>query len=113
MKQWIFLSVAILAELIGTSSLKYSDGFTRLAPSAVVVVAYVVSFYFLSLALKTMPVGVAYAVWAGVGVALITLAGRVLFGQALDAAAIVGILLIVAGVVVINTWSTSVRYGGV
>ena len=83
MKQWIFLSVAILAELIGTSSLKYSNGFTRLAPSAVVVVAYVVSFYFLSLALKTMPVGVAYAVWAGVGVALITLAGRVLFGQAL------------------------------
>jgi small multidrug resistance pump len=113
MKQWIFLSVAILAELIGTSSLKYSNGFTRLAPSAVVVVAYVVSFYFLSLALKTMPVGVAYAVWAGVGVALITLAGRVLFGQALDAAAIVGILLIVAGVVVINTWSTSVRHGGV
>jgi len=113
MKQWIFLSVAILAELIGTSSLKYSNGFTRLAPSAVVVVAYVVSFFFLSLALKTMPVGVAYAVWAGVGVALITLAGRVLFGQALDAAAIVGILLIVAGVVVINAWSTTVRHGGV
>ena len=113
MKQWIFLSVAILAELIGTSSLKYSDGFTRLVPSAVVVVAYVVSFYFLSLTLKTMPVGVAYAVWAGVGVALITLAGRVLFGQALDAAAIIGIVLIVTGVVVINAWSSSAREGGI
>jgi len=113
MKQWIFLSVAILAELIGTSSLKYADGFTRLAPSAVVVVAYVVSFYFLSLALRTMPVGVAYAVWAGVGVALISVAGRFLFGQVLDAAAIVGIVLIVAGVVVINAFSSSVRHGGV
>lgn len=108
MSHWLYLSIAIVAEVIGTSFLKSSEGFTRLAPSLVVVLAYVVAFYFLSLTLKTLPVGVAYAVWAGAGTALIALAGFAFFGQSLDAAAIVGIALIVAGVVVINACSSTV-----
>jgi small multidrug resistance pump len=104
----VYLSVAILAEVIGTSFLKSAEGFTRLAPSLVVVIAYLVAFYFLSLTLKTLPVGVAYAVWAGAGVALIALAGYLFFGQSLDLAAIAGIGLIVAGVIVINVFSASV-----
>jgi small multidrug resistance pump len=108
MIQWVYLSVAILAEVIGTSFLKSAEGFTRLAPSLVVVIAYLVAFYFLSLTLKTLPVGVAYAVWAGAGVALIALAGYLFFGQSLDLAAIAGIGLIVAGVIVINVFSASV-----
>lgn len=105
MQQWLFLSVAILSEVIGTSALKASEGFSKLVPSLVVVVGYGIAFYFLSLTLRTMPVGVAYAVWSGVGVALISLAGWWLYGQRLDAAAIVGICLIVAGVVVLNAFS--------
>lgn len=108
MSHWFYLSVAIVAEVIGTSFLKSSEGFTRLAPSSVVIGAYIVAFYFLSLSLKTLPVGVAYAVWAGAGTALIALAGFAFFGQALDAPAIVGITLIVAGVVVINACSSVV-----
>ena len=110
MLQWLYLSVAIAAEVTGTSFLKSSEGFTRPGPSAVVVVAYVVSFYFLSLTLKSMPVGIAYAVWAGIGVALITLIGWIFFAQSLDGAAIVGIALIVAGVIVINLYSSSVTH---
>ena len=112
MSHWIHLAVAIISEVIGTSFLKNTEGFTRLAPSLVVVVAYVASFYFLSLALRTLPIGIAYAVWAGTGVALITLAGFAFFGEKLDAPAIIGILLIVAGVVVINVFSGSVGHGG-
>jgi small multidrug resistance pump len=112
MSHWIYLSVAIISEVVGTSFLKNTEGFTRLVPSLIVFVAYVASFYFLSLALKTLPLGIAYAVWAGTGVALIALAGYAIFDQALDAPAIIGILLIVAGVVVINVFSNSVGHGG-
>jgi small multidrug resistance pump len=112
MNHWIYLSAAIISEVIGTSFLKSADGFTRLVPSLIVAVAYVASFYFLSLALKTLPLGIAYAVWAGTGVALITLAGFAFFGDRLDTAAIIGILLIVSGVVVINVFSSSVGHGG-
>jgi len=108
MSPWFYLCIAIVAEVIGTSFLKSSEGFTRLAPSLVVVLAYVVAFYFLALTLKTLPVGVAYAVWAGAGTALIALAGFAFFGQALDGAAIAGIALIIAGVVVINAFSSAV-----
>lgn len=110
MSQWIYLSIAISAEVLGTSFLKSSEGFTRPGPSAVVAVGYLVSFYFLSLTLKTMPIGIAYAVWAGVGVALIALIGWAFFAQSLDIAAIFGIALIVAGVVVINVFSSSVQH---
>ncbi|MBL8198127.1 MAG: multidrug efflux SMR transporter [Chromatiales bacterium] len=112
MSHWTYLTAAIISEVIGTSFLKSADGFTRLVPSLIVVVAYVASFYFLSLALKTLALGIAYAVWAGTGVALITLASFAFFGEKLDAPAIIGILLIVAGVVVINVFSGSVGHGG-
>ena len=108
MIQWLYLSVAIVAEVIGTSFIKSSEGFTRLGPSLVVVVSYILAFYFLALTLKTLPVGVAYAVWAGAGVALIALAGYLFFGQTLDLPAILGIGLIVAGVMVINVFSGSI-----
>ena len=111
MSHWLYLSIAIAAEVIGTSFLKHSEGFSRFGPSVVVVLGYGVAFYCLALTLKTMPVGIAYAVWAGAGVALITLIGWVFFAQPLDGPAIVGIGLIVAGVVVINVLSSSVSQG--
>jgi small multidrug resistance pump len=109
MSHWVLLGIAIVAEVIGTSFLKASDGFTRLWPSAVVVVSYCIAFYFLGLTLKTMPVGIAYAVWAGAGIALIALIGWVIFGQALDVPAAIGISLIVAGIVVLQLFSGSVK----
>lgn len=108
MTHWIYLALAIVAEVVGTSFLKSAEGFTRLVPSLAVVVSYTVAFFFLGLALKTLPVGVAYAIWAGTGVALIALVGLVVFGQALDLAAVVGMALIVAGVVVISLFSQTV-----
>jgi len=105
---YFYLAIAIVAEVIGTSALKATEGFTRLVPSAVVVVGYGVAFYFLALALKHIPVGVAYAIWSGVGVALITLIGWIVFKQALDAAALAGIGLIVLGVIVIQVFSRTV-----
>jgi len=106
--QWVYLAVAIIAEVIGTSALKVSDGFTRLVPSLVVVLGYGISFFFLSLTLRTLPVGVAYAVWSGVGMALIALIGWLFLKQPLDAPAIVGLVLIGAGVAVLNLFSRSV-----
>jgi len=103
----LYLGLAILAEVIGTSSLKASDGFSRLAPAALALAAFALAFYFLALALRTIPVGVAYAVWSGIGIVLISVSSRLLFGQALDAAALVGIALILAGVLVINLLSGS------
>ena len=108
MNQWLMLGLAIASEVIGTSFLKSSQGLTRLVPSLIVVGSYAASFYLLSLVLKTMPIGIAYAIWAGVGVAAITLVGWWFFDNPLDAAAILGIVLIVAGVIVINTFSASV-----
>jgi len=110
MQQWLFLSIAIVSEVMATSALKASAGFTRPLPSLVVVVGYGVAFYFLSLTLKTVPVGVAYAIWSGAGVALIALVGWAFLGQRLDAPAILGLALIVAGVVVINVFSKSVSH---
>jgi len=107
MKYWLYLSIAILTEVVATSALKSSDGFSRLWPSLVVVAGYGTAFFFLSLTLRVIPVGIAYAVWSGVGVALITLVGWFLFDQKLDAAGMVGVLLIVAGVVTLNVFSKS------
>lgn len=104
---YVYLLIAIVAEVVGTSALKAPNGFTRLGPSVAVVAGYAVAFYFLSLTLRTVPVGVAYAIWSGVGVSLIALVGWLAFGQKLDAAALVGIALIVAGVVVLNTCSSA------
>ena len=102
---YALLFIAIISEVIGTSALKLSDGFTRLGPSLVVVAGYGLAFYFLALVLKSMPVGLAYAIWAGVGIALISIVGAILFKQMLDAPAVIGIGLIVAGVAVINLYS--------
>ncbi|MBS3804455.1 MAG: multidrug efflux SMR transporter [Oleiphilaceae bacterium] len=105
---WIYLPIAIVAEVVGTSFLKSSEGFTRLTPSVIVIVSYMVAFYFLALTLKTLPVGVTYALWAGAGVALIAIAGYVFFDQTLDVPAIIGICLIVSGVIVINVFSGTI-----
>ncbi len=107
---YIYLSIAIIAEVIATSALKASEGFTKLVPSTIVVVGFGVAFYFLSLVLKTLPMGVAYAIWSGLGIVLISIAGLVLFNQKLDTAAIVGIVLIISGVVVMNVFSSSVSH---
>lgn len=104
---WWYLGFAILAEVLATSALKAAEGFTRLWPSLLVVVGYGTAFYLLSLALRTLPVGIAYAIWSGVGTALIALLGWALFGQVLDAAALLGLTLIVAGVLVIQLGSRS------
>jgi small multidrug resistance pump len=108
--RWVFLSIAILAEVIATSALKSSEGFSKIIPSGVVIVCYGISFYFLSLTLKTIPVGIAYAIWSGVGITLISIIGYFIYRQSLDLSAILGILLIIAGVIVINLFSKSVSH---
>lgn len=102
---YVYLAVAIVAEVLATSSLKASEGFTRLLPSVLVVLGYGASFYFLSLVLKTLPVGTAYAIWAGMGIVLVGIVGAVWFRQLPDLPAVVGMALIIAGVVVIQGFS--------
>ncbi|MGD8345815.1 MAG: multidrug efflux SMR transporter [Lysobacterales bacterium] len=102
---YVYLSIAVVVEVIATMALKSSEGFTRLVPSVLVVVGYGTAFYLLTLVLKTIPVGITYAVWAGLGIALVTIAAAVVFGEIPDMPAIVGIALIMTGVVVINLFS--------
>lgn len=102
---WLYLMVAIVAEVIATSSLKATEHFTRLWPTLLMAVGYATSFFFLTLTLRTIAVGVAYAVWSGVGIVLITLAARWLYDQRLDLGAWAGIGLIVAGVIVVGLFS--------
>jgi small multidrug resistance pump len=104
--QWVFLAIAVVSEVIGTSALKATEGFSRFWPSAIVVLGYASAFYFLSLTLKTIPVGVAYAAWSGIGIVLVTLIAWLVYGQALDLPAIAGMALIIAGVVGLNLFST-------
>ena len=105
---WLFLSIAILSEVLATSSLKACESFTRFWPSLLVVSGYASAIYFLSLTLRAIPMGIAYAIWSGVGVILISLIAWIVYGQRLDSAAIVGICLIVAGVAVLNLFSKTV-----
>lgn len=105
---YLYLFVAIIFEVVATTALKQADGFTRLAPSLVTVLGYALAFYFLALTLRTMPVGIVYAIWSGAGIILITAIGWILFRQALDLPALVGMGLILAGVLVINLFSRSV-----
>ncbi|ALA17403.1 MULTISPECIES: multidrug efflux SMR transporter [Chelatococcus] len=107
---YLYLLIAIVGEVIATSALKASEGFTRPLPSLVTAVGYGVAFYCLSLTLRTIPVGIAYAIWSGIGIVLISLVGFFAFRQGLDAPALVGIGLILAGVVVINVFSSSVPH---
>ncbi len=110
MSKWLLLSIAIVAEVFGTSFLKASEGFSKLWPSVAVIVGYLVAFYFLALSLKFIPVGIAYAIWAGVGVVLIALIGWLVLGQKLDLPAIIGISLIITGVIILNVFSSSVSH---
>lgn len=102
MKYWLFLFVAIVCEVVATTALKSSDGFTRLLPSAVVITGYGASFYFLALTLKAIPVGIAYAVWSGLGIVFITILAWFFHGQKLDLWGFVGLGLIAGGVLVLN-----------
>lgn len=102
---YIMLAIAIIAEVIATSAMKQSEGFTRLPWSAVTIIGYGVAFYCLSLTLKSVPTGIAYAIWSGVGIVLISLIAWLFQGQKLDAAAMVGMALIICGVVVMNVFS--------
>jgi small multidrug resistance pump len=107
---YFYLSVAIIAEVIATSALKSSEQFSKLVPSVIVVIGYCVAFYFLSHVLETLPVGIAYAIWAGLGIVLITAVGAILFKQVPDAPAVIGMVLIVSGVVIINVFSKTVSH---
>lgn len=107
---FLYLTIAIVAEVVATSALKAAEQFTRLGPSVIVVVGYGIAFYFLSLALKTIPVGIAYAIWSGLGIVLVSVAAAMLYRQVPDLPAVIGIALIIAGVVVINVWSKSVSH---
>ncbi len=105
-----YLAIAIVAEVIATNALKSSEGFTKLAPSIVVVLGYGVAIYFLSLVLRSIPVGVAYAIWAGMGIVLVAIVAAVIFKQVPDMPAIIGMVLIVSGVIVINVFSKTVSH---
>ncbi|MHA3978449.1 DMT family transporter [Halovulum sp. GXIMD14794] len=107
---YVLLVLAVMAETIGTSALQASQQFTRPLPSVLVVIGYGLSFYLLSLVLRTIPVGVAYAIWSGLGILLIAGIGRVVFGQRLDLPAILGMAMILCGIVVIQLFSSAARH---
>jgi small multidrug resistance pump len=107
---YLYLFIAIIAEVVGTSALKASDGFTKWIPNVIIVIGYGLAFYFLSLVLRSIPVGVAYAIWSGLGIVLISLVGYVYFKQPLDLPAIVGMVLIISGVILINIFSKTVSH---
>lgn len=104
----IYLLLAIIAEVVATSALKASDGFTKWIPNVIVVVGYGLAFYLLSLVLKSIPVGVAYAIWSGLGIVLISMVSYIYFKQKLDFPAIIGMVLIMSGVIVINLFSKTI-----
>lgn len=107
---WLFLGAAILFETIGTTALHASQQFSRLWPSVLVVIAYGASFYLLAIVLKTIPVGVAYAIWSGLGICFIAIIGYVVFGQRLDLPAVLGLGLIITGIVVIQVFSNNATH---
>ena len=110
MKTALILFFAVLSEVIATTSLKFSEGFTRLVPSIVVVVGYGLSFYLLSITLKVMPIGIAYALWSGIGITLIVIAGKIIWNESLDWARVTGIILIIIGILVINLFSEAIAH---
>ncbi len=103
-----YLAIAIIAEVIATNALKASDEFTKLVPSIIVIVGYGAAFYFLTLVLKSISVGVAYAIWSGMGIVLVAIVAAIIFKQVPDIPAIIGMVLIVTGVAVINVFSKTV-----
>jgi len=107
MPVYLILAFAVLAETIGTTALQASQQFSKPLPSILVVVAYAVSFYLLSVTLRTMPVGIVYALWSGLGIILIATIGWVVFGQRLDLPAMIGLLMIIGGIAVIHLFSAT------
>ena len=107
---YLYLAIAVAFETIGTSAMQASQQFTRLWPSVLVIVGYAISFYFMALTLRYMPVGIVYALWSGLGIILIALIGYAVFGQKLDLPAIAGLGLIIAGIVVIQLFSNSTAH---
>lgn len=107
---YLYLAIAIVGEVIATSALKASEEFTKLVPSIVVVVGYGIAFYFMTLTIRTLPIGITYAIWSGVGIVLVSVAGAIFYKQILDIPAIIGIGFIVLGVIVINVFSKSVSH---
>ena len=106
MAKWTFLAMAIFSEVVATSSLKSTEGFTNLIPSVIVLVGYSAAFYFLSLTLNEMPVGIAYAIWSGIGIVGIAIVAMIFHEQNLDAGAMIGMGLIILGIIVMRTYST-------
>ncbi|MFT4060846.1 MAG: multidrug efflux SMR transporter [Edaphocola sp.] len=106
--KYLFLALAIVFEILGSSFIQASDGFTKWLPTTIVAIAHLISFYFLSLVLKTIPLGVAYAIWGGVGIVLTTTISILIFKQKLDIPALIGIVLIILGVITINFFSQAV-----
>lgn len=106
---YMYLFLAIVAEVIATSSLKTAEGFTKLGPSLIVVIGYIAAFYLLSLVLRSMTVGIAYAIWSGVGIILLAIVGAFAFREIPDLPAVIGMGLIIAGVIVIHVFSQTVR----
>ncbi len=107
---YTYLLLAILSEVLATSMLKASDGFTKLFPSIITFIGYAVSFYFLSMVLKYIPIGISYAIWSGLGIVLISIVGLLFFKQQLDLPGIFGMILIISGVVVIHLFSGSAKF---
>ena len=107
--KWLYLIIAVIFEVIATSALKESNSFTKLAPSLIVIIGYSISFYFLSLTLKNLSVGITYAIWSGLGILLICLVGYFRYGQNLDFPAILGILFIGIGILIIRFFSVSIN----
>lgn len=110
MNHWLAIGIAIVAEVIATTSLKASKEFTLLLPSIVVVIGYGIAFYFMTISLRVLPIGIMYAIWSGVGIVLVSLLGWIVYKQTLDLPAILGLALIISGVIVINLFSTSVSH---
>lgn len=107
---WIYLCIAIIAEVVATTALKYTEGFSRLAPSAIVLAGYGAAFFLLSKIVQVLPLAVTYAIWSGAGIALVGIVGWIWLGQKLDTAAMLGIALIILGVLVINVFSSTVSH---
>ena len=106
---YTYLLLAILSEVLATSMLKASDGFTKLFPSIITFIGYAISFYFLSMVLRYIPIGISYAIWSGLGIVLISIVGLLFFKQQLDLPGIFGMILIISGVVVIHLFSGSAK----
>jgi small multidrug resistance pump len=110
MSHWLALAIAIIAEVIGTTALKASNEFSRLLPSLIVVVGYGTAFYFMSISMRVLPVGIMYAIWSGMGIVLISVLGWLVYRQTLDTPAMIGLVFIIAGVIIINVFSKSVGH---